>query len=100
MLPSAVGIWDLGFGIWNSGFGIWDYLLAVDGTFGGWDFALGIGMEILLLLFLLQKIAMESPTRRGTPKKLVYLPQRASSRKMKYATGLSYVLFEYFVQPF
>jgi hypothetical protein len=30
----------------------------------------------------------------------VYLPQRAISRKMKCATGLSYVLFEYFVQPF
>ena len=44
-------------------------------------FALGIGMEILLLLFLLQKIAMESLTRRGTPKKLVYLPQRAISQK-------------------
>ncbi|MEY3426115.1 MAG: hypothetical protein RL679_1473 [Bacteroidota bacterium] len=57
-------------------------------------------MEILLLLFLLQKIAMESPARRGTPKKLVYLPQRAISQKTKCATGLSYVLFEYFVQPF
>jgi hypothetical protein len=24
VLPSAVGIWDLGFGIWDLGFGIWD----------------------------------------------------------------------------
>ena len=57
-------------------------------------------MEILLLLILLQKIAMESPTHRGTPKKLVYLPQRAISRKMKYAARLSYVLFKDFIQPF
>jgi hypothetical protein len=90
----------LGFGIQDLEFGIWNYLLSVDAAFGGWDFALGIGMEILLLLILLQKIAMESPTRRGTPKKIVYLPKRAISQKMKYATGLSYVLFEYFVQPF
>ena len=51
------------------GFVIWDYLLTVDAAFGGWDFALGIGMEILLLLILLQKIAMESPTHRGNAQK-------------------------------